>query len=145
MAELEKKSNRQNKDNLYKSIFLIHIMAYKLIDATEIRNGTVVMIEGEACTVRSYDVSKTGKHGHAKVRMEAIGITDGKKRVLVKPGHERFEVPMIIKKKAQILSISGKKASVMDMESFESFDMPLPEELDEPLSEGDQAEYWDIE
>ena len=145
MAELEKKSNRQNKDNLYKSIFLIHIMAYKLIDATEIRNGTVVMIEGEACTVRSYDVSKTGKHGHAKVRMEAIGITDGKKRVLVKPGHERFEVPMIDKRKAQVLSISGKVASVMDSESFETLDLPIGEEIKESLQEGSNVEYWVID
>jgi len=84
-------------------------MAYKLINGTDIRNGTVIMIEGEPCTVRKYDISKTGKHGHAKVRIEAVGIVDGKKRVLARPGHERFEVPMISKKKAQVLSSNGDK------------------------------------
>jgi len=120
-------------------------MVYKLIDATEVRNGTVIMIEGEPCTVRSYDISKTGKHGHAKVRLEAIGIFDGKKRVTVQPGHERFEVPMIEKKKAQVLSVSGGKVSVMDLENFETIEMTRAHDFEEELSDGDQVEYWDIE
>ena len=120
-------------------------MAYKLIDATEVRNGTVILIEGEPCTVRSYDISKTGKHGHAKVRLEAIGINDGKKRVMVKPGHERFEVPLIQKKKAQVLSVVGDKVSVMDLESFETMEIPKAQDFEEELNDGDQVEYWDIE
>ena len=120
-------------------------MSYKLIDATEVRNGTVIMIEGEPCTVRSYDISKTGKHGHAKVRLEAIGIFDGKKRVTVQPGHERFEVPMIEKRKAQVLSIIGDKVSVMDLESFETIEMAKVPDLEEEFKDGDQVEYWDIE
>lgn len=133
------------KGNLYKSIFLMINMAYKLIDATAIRVGTTIMIDAEPCTVRSFDISKTGKHGHAKVRLEAIGITDGKKRVLVKPGHERFEVPMIDKKKAQVLSVNGKKATVMDLESFETIEMPILEDSEGEIKEGVQVEYWQIE
>ncbi|HRZ85708.1 MAG TPA: translation initiation factor IF-5A [Candidatus Paceibacterota bacterium] len=120
-------------------------MSYKLIDATEVRNGTTIMIEGEPCTVRSYDVSKTGKHGHAKVRLEAIGIFDGKKRVTVQPGHERFEVPLIEKKKGQVLSVSGKNASLMDLESFETIEVPIPEEVEGDIKEESQVEYWDID
>ena len=75
-------------------------MVFKLINATEARQGKVIMVDGSACTIRSIDVSKTGKHGHAKCRIEAMGIIDGKKRVLVVPGHERLEIPMIEKRKA---------------------------------------------
>ncbi|HLD98542.1 MAG TPA: translation initiation factor IF-5A [Candidatus Nanoarchaeia archaeon] len=122
-------------------------MAYKLIDATAAKVGTVIVIDGEACIVRSLDVSKTGKHGSAKVRMEAVGIIDGKKRVLARPGHERFEVPMIEKKKAQILSMAENSVNVMDVESFETFDLPSPnsEDVSGELKEGIQVEYWDIE
>lgn len=122
-------------------------MSYKLIDATDIRNGTTIIIDGEPCTVRSYDVSKTGKHGHAKVRLEAIGILDGKKRVLARPGHERFEVPMINKKKAQVLSIGSNSVNVMDIENFETMDLPLPnsEEVNGELKEGIQVEYWEMD
>ena len=120
-------------------------MAYKLIDATEVRNGTVIRIDGEPCTVRSYDVSKTGKHGHAKVRLEAIGIFDGKKRVTVQPGHERFEVPMIEKRKAQVLSVIGDKVNVMDLENFETLEIPRAPDFEDELKDGDQVEYWDVE
>lgn len=122
-------------------------MANKLIDATEVRNGTTILIENEPCTVRSYDISKTGKHGHAKVRLEAIGVFDGKKRVMVKPGHERFEVPMINKRKAQVLSVGPTSVSVMDIENFETIDLLLPnsEDVEGEIKEGIQIEYWEIE
>lgn len=119
-------------------------MAYKIIDATEIKPGTNIVFEGAACTVRSIDISKTGKHGHAKCRMDAIGIIDGKKRVIVVPGHERFEVPLIEKKRAQVLSV-GEKASVMDLESFETLDVAIDPDIKEQVKEGDQIEYWKID
>jgi translation initiation factor 5A len=119
-------------------------MAHKIINATEVRNGTVIIIEGEPCTVKSFDVSKTGKHGHSKVRLEAVGITDGRKRVIAVPGHERFEVPMIFKRKAQVLS-SGEKISVMDLESYETIELDSPKDFDEAINPEDQVEYWDIE
>lgn len=117
-------------------------MVFKIIDATEAKPGVSIVIEGAACTVKSQDISKTGKHGHAKCRIEAMGIIDGKKRVIVVPGHERFEVPLVEKKKAQVLTISGDKASVMDLESFETLDMAFDSELQ--LNEGNQVEYWKI-
>lgn len=120
-------------------------MVLKIINATDAKVGTTIIIDGEPCTVKSYDVSKTGKHGHAKVRLEAVGITDGKKRVIARPGHERFEVPLILKKKAQVLSVSGSDVNVMDLESFESFDLPIPGDFEESLKSEDQIEYWDIE
>ena len=120
-------------------------MALKLIDATEARTGATIMVEGVACVVKSNDMSKTGKHGHTKCRIEAIGIVDDKKRVFVVSGHERFDVPLIEKKRAQILSITGNKASIMDLETFETLDILISEELKSGVSDGDQVEYWDIE
>ena len=57
--------------------------------------------------MRSIRIKKTGKHGASKVRIEAIGILDDKKRVIVKPGHEKIEIPLIEKKKGQILNLEG--------------------------------------
>jgi len=122
-------------------------MALKLINATEIRSGTTIMIDGSACTARTNDISKTGKHGHAKCRIEAMGIFDGKKRVLAVPGHERFEVPLIEKKKGQVLSVSedDNMASIMDLESFETIDVPFPEEFKDKLEAEKKVEYWVVE
>ena len=120
-------------------------MAYKLINASGARPGTAILVDGTPCIVRSNDISKTGKHGHAKCRIEAISILDGKKKVFVTGGHERLESPMINKNKAQVLSIVDDKASVMDLESYETIDLPFQEDLKEQLSPEKQIEYWDIE
>ncbi|MAG38350.1 translation initiation factor IF-5A [Candidatus Pacearchaeota archaeon] len=120
-------------------------MVLKLIDATQAKPGTVITLEGEAATVKSNDISKTGKHGHAKCRIEAIEIFSGKKRVLAVPGHERFEVPLVEKKKAQVLSVGDTSASVMDLESYETVDIPFLEEIKSDLVPEKQVEYWNIE
>ena len=121
-------------------------MVTKIINATEARVGTNILIEGQAYTVKKIDVSKTGKHGHAKCRIEAQEIIRNNKKVFVVPGHDRFEVPMVNKKKAQVLSKKDKKVSVMDLESFETYEIDCPdEEVFNSLEENSNCEYWDIE
>ena len=120
-------------------------MAHKIVDATALRVGSFVLIDGDAYVIKSMDVSKTGKHGHAKCRFEAVSLTGLKKKVLVVPGHERFEVPMIDKRKAQVLSLMGEKVSIMDSENFETLELDVPQDLKEQIKEGITIEYWDIE
>jgi len=120
-------------------------MVLKLIDATQAKPGSVIMIEGEAYTVRSNDKSKSGKHGAAKCRIEAIGILSGKKKILAVSGAERFEVPNIDKRKAQVLSVGEGTASIMDLESYETIDVVFGEELKESIAVEKQVEYWDVE
>jgi len=118
----------------------------KLISAVEARQGSTILVDGIACVVRSNDISKTGKHGHAKCRIEAIGIIDGKKKVFVTGGHERIEVPNIDKNKAQVLNLVGEdSASIMNLESFETLEVKMMEDLKGQLEGEDQVEYWDIE
>ena len=120
-------------------------MALKLITATQAKPGTTVLWEGVPCTVKSLDLSKTGKHGSMKCRMEVVGIFDGKKRIGVLPGDEKMDVPLVEKKRAQVLTVNGANASVMDLESFETMDLPITEELVGKLSAEQHVEYWDVE
>ena len=120
-------------------------MAFKVVDATALRVGNYLMIEGEPYIIKSIDISKTGKHGHAKCRIEANSILGGKKKVLVVPGHERFEVPMIEKHKAQVLSVTQDNANLMDTENFENFELEIPEELKGQIKNGMIVEYWNVE
>jgi len=120
-------------------------MAYKLINAAEARPGVAIMVDGVPCLTKSNDISKTGKHGHAKCRIEAISVIDGKKKVFVAGGHDRLDCPLIEKSRGQLLSIAENKATVMDMSSFETIELVIPEELKEELKEGDQVEYWIVE
>lgn len=119
-------------------------MVLKIINATEARVGTHILIDGKPFTVKKIDISKTGKHGHSKARIEATGILSPGKKVFVIPGHDRLEVPMINKKKGQVLSI-GDKVSIMDLESFETLEPSCPEDIKSQLEENGNVEYWDIE
>ena len=120
-------------------------MVARVIDATEMRVGTFLLIDGVAHQVKKMDISKTGKHGHAKVRFEAVNIISGKKKVQVIPGHDKFEVPMIDKRNAQVLSVNGDIASIMDSESYENLDLTIPEDLQGTVTDGVTVEYWDVE
>ena len=89
-------------------------------------------------------VSKTGKHGHAKMRITGIGLIDEKKRMVVMPAHDTVEVPIVDKRSAQVLSITGDMANVMDIETFETFDLKIPEEIKGDVKEGCNVLYWMI-
>lgn len=121
-------------------------MVLKIINATEGRVGTNILLDGRPYTIKKIDISKTGKHGHAKARIEAVGIINEQKKVFVIPGHDRLEVPVVNKRKGQVLSKSDGKASVMDLESFETLDVPCPDtEVFNQLEENGNCEYWDVE
>lgn len=119
-------------------------MVLKIINATEIRVGTNILMDGEPYTVKKIDISKTGKHGHSKARIEAASILGSNRKVFVVPGHERFEVPLVDKRKGQVLS-KDDKVSVMDLTNFETMEIDCPEEIKSELQENSNVEYWDIE
>jgi translation initiation factor 5A len=109
-----------------------------------LQKGNYVVVDGAACIVVDTQTSRPGKHGHAKVRLEAVGIIDKKKRQIVLPGHDNIDVPIIEKKTAQVLSIAGTSANVMDAETYETFDLEIPEDLREDCQEGKNIVYWVI-
>lgn len=119
-------------------------MNKKLIEATGLKLGNYVIIDDVACKVIKMDVSRPGKHGHAKCRIEVVNLIDGVKKIKIYPGHDKIEVPIIEKKTAQVLSISGDTANVMDMESYETFDLKIPDELKDQIKEGENVLYWII-
>ena len=114
----------------------------KKILATGVKKGTSLVIDGVACTVTRVQISKPGKHGHAKCRIEANSMTDGRKKIIVVPGHDKLDSPIIEKKNAQVLSVHGNLANVMDMESYETFDLEIPDELKGQVVEGGVVSYW---
>jgi len=119
-------------------------MTTKQVIASSLKVGGYVLFEDKAYVVKSIQISKTGKHGHAKCRIEATNIIDNTKAIKILPGHDKVDVPIIEKKSAQVLSLQEGKANVMDMESYETFDLDIPEEMKEEVKEGQQVVYWII-
>ena len=93
-----------------------------------------------------YEKSKPGKHGAAKARIVAISVTTGSKKNLISPVDARAEVPMIEKKTGQVIALMAPNVQIMDMESYETFETPLPEEeeLRSKLAPGVEVEYWQM-
>jgi translation initiation factor 5A len=116
----------------------------KLSPMGSLQKGRYIVIDGVACVVVDNVHSKPGKHGSAKANISARGMLDGKIRNVVGPASDNIEVPVIEKKNAQILSITGDKANVMDMDNFETFDLKIPEELKEQVTTGAVVVYWII-
>ncbi len=116
----------------------------KLIDASQAKEGTIIVIDGVACKVVDLSISRPGKHGHAKANITAVGLVDEKKRNIIVPGHDSLESPIIDKRNAQVLSVTGNSANVMDSETFETFDLEIPEELKGQITEGLTVVYWVI-
>jgi len=113
------------------------------------------MIDNEPCIIKSTERSKSGKHGHAKVRVVCVGMFDNNKRSLTFPSGSMVEVPEIAKGNAQINFIEENSINIMDLESYESIDVEWPqeEELKEKLKELQanpkqistaQVEYWQL-
>ena len=113
------------------------------VEAGKLRNGSFVMIDGEACEVRSVSKSSPGKHGSAKAKIKARGLFDEKDRHITKPADTMMMSPDMDKKIGQIVSQEGDVAQVMDMDTYETEDMQIPDEFD--ISEGDKINYWVVD
>jgi len=116
-------------------------MSWEQAEMRELKVNRYVVIDDEPCKIISIQFSKPGKHGEAKARLEAVGIFDGQKRSVVHPVTHKVRVPMIDKRKAQVLSIHENKAQVMDLENYETFEIEVPEELRTSLQAGQEQMY----
>ena len=119
-------------------------MTSKLEEIGNLKIGSYIILEGAPCRISKMDRSAPGKHGHAKYRVEAMGLIDNRKRVQIIVGHSKVEVPIIEKKDAQVLSVSGDKAQVMDLENYETFDAIISDEIKGKVAEGNKVLYWDV-
>jgi len=114
----------------------------ELSEVRTLRVNRYVIIDDEPCKIVSISTSKPGKHGEAKARIEAIGVFDGQKRSIVHPVKHKVHIPIIDKRTAQVLSLVGDTAvQLMDLETYETFEMPIPEEFKGQLQPGNEIQY----
>src|SRR6059036_2844201 len=104
-------------------------MSWTQQEIRELKVNRYVLVDEEPCRILSIQMSKPGKHGEAKARLEVVGLFDGQKRSIVHPVTHKVRVPMIDKRKAQILSMRGNVVQLMDMSTYQTFELPVPEGL----------------
>ncbi len=118
-------------------------MATKVVEIKTLKVGKYIVLGGEASKITSLSTSSPGKHGAAKARLEAVGIFDNQKRSIVKPVNTKVDIPIIDKRVGQVISLLPDTVQLMDMESYETLDLPMPEDNDlkERIVEGIEVEY----
>jgi translation initiation factor 5A len=112
---------------------------------SEIKNlkpNGFVLIDNVPCRVERVQVSSSGKHGHSKVRLDALGLLDNIRRSIIKPADDVVDVPIVEKKKAQVLSITRNKAQIMDLIDYSVFELDIPEERKEEIKQGEEIDYF---
>ncbi|MBN3036957.1 MAG: translation initiation factor IF-5A [Candidatus Diapherotrites archaeon] len=105
----------------------------------DLKPGRYVIIDGVPCKVVNYETSKPGKHGSAKARVTAIGIFTGAKKELVKPVDANCEIPIVDKRRGQVIADLGDRVQIMDMENYETFEMEKPSDFE--IEAGKEVEY----
>lgn len=116
-------------------------MSTTFVNTRDIKPGKFVMIDGFPCRVVDISSSKPGKHGAAKVQVTGIGIFDGQKRMLFTHSGDDVEAPIIERKRGQVISVSGDSMTVMDLTTFENFDVAIPSDMTELAEPGKEIEY----
>jgi translation initiation factor 5A len=130
-------------------------MSIRRTEIQKLKTGQYIMVEEEPCQIKATERSKSGKHGHAKVRVVCVGVFDNNKRSLTIPSGHMVEIPEILKGTAQINFIEDNSINIMDLETYESVDVnwPAEEELKKKIKDLQkdpdkmslaQVEYWQL-
>ncbi|MHA2288228.1 MAG: translation initiation factor IF-5A [Promethearchaeota archaeon] len=130
-------------------------MSIRRTEIQKLKTGQYIMVDDEPCVIKATERSKSGKHGHAKVRVVCVGVFDNNKRSLTIPSGHLIDIPEIVKSTAQINFIEEKSLNIMDLETYESVDVdwPADEDLKMKIKELQadpgkmsiaQVEYWQL-
>jgi translation initiation factor 5A len=119
------------------------IQVRKVID---LKKGSYIWYNNEVWEVLEIETVKTGKHGSAKAKILIKSVVSGRTTELVKPTQDLIEVPVINKIKGQVIAkISDDKYTVMDLDTYETFDARvLDENLKGKIQEGQKVLVWDV-
>lgn len=116
-------------------------MEKKFVAVNELRAGGYVIIDELICKIVEIEKSKPGKHGSMKARITGVDIFTGQKRQLLKGVSVNVEVPIIEKSDAQVVAVIGANVQLMDLKTYETFEIPMPEEFKEQLQAGVEVVY----
>ncbi len=123
------------------------MVEYKFIPVNSVKEGNVIDIEGYSCKVISIEKSKPGKHGAAKARIVGVDVFSDKKCTLLATSGEEIKSPILQRSNAQVVADLGNTLQIMDLTSFETFEVPKPTDKDvlDKLDNGCEVEYVRLE
>ena len=102
MSQLDK-DRKPYKQTIVASVYSRNSAVYgkmstKSASVGSIKKGSYLLVDGAPCKCVDVQISKAGKHGHAKSKITCVGVLDGKKRIYMSPvfNHRLYSAKMII-------------------------------------------------
>ena len=97
--------------------------------ASSLRKGSYMLIKDRPCKIVDMSISKTGKHGHAKVHFVATDIFTGKKLEDMAPSTHNVIVPNVKRTEYQVIDMDDEYVSVME-ENGDTKEIRMPTDTD---------------
>ena len=82
------------------------------------------MINDRPCKISDMSTSKTGKHGHAKVKLVTYDIFTGKKLEAMSPSTHNMDVPNVKRIEYQVINYEDDHLTLMD-DQADTFDVRI--------------------
>ena len=97
------------------------------IAAGQIKKGAYAILKDRPCKIIDISVSKTGKHGHAKVHLVGTDVFTGKKYEDVCPSTHTMRQPILEKTEYTIIDIEDEFLSLLTEAGDMKNDIRIPE------------------
>lgn len=116
-------------------------MSWEQAEVRTLKVNRYMLVDNEPCRILSISTAKPGKHGAAKAMIDVVGLFDGQKRKVTYSVTDKIKVPMIDKRGAQVIAVQGNEAQLMDMENYETFNVPIEPEFEGQIEAGMEIQY----
>ena len=110
-------------------------------EAGKLKEGRFIMIDDEPCRIVGFSISPPDKAGKFNARIKAVGLFDSQTHSCISPSNTKIEVPKIERGSAEVLAIVANTAQLMDLTTFETFQLPISMNLRGDVRQGGEIEY----
>lgn len=101
--------------------------------ASSVRKGGFLLINGFPCKVVHMSTAKTGKHGGAKIHFTAVDIFTDKKMELLSMSTANVEIPNVQRTEFSLIDVNDDFLSLMDADGNTRQDIRTPESMKKDL------------
>lgn len=119
-------------------------MIRQMTEAGKLKEGRLIMIDGEPCHIVQFSISPPGKHEQVNATIKAIGLFDCQRHSVIHRVSTKIEVPIIKRGNAEVLAIVANTAQLMDLTTYETFQLPISLNLRGDVREGGEIGYIQV-
>lgn len=113
--------------------------------ASDLKTGSYFRHNNEILRLVRKEVVAYGTHSHSKLKLYVQSLDKKGEKTLTMHHTDKVELLNIMRKSAQVIALTGGKASIMDTVNYETHDAMLPESMSVDLKEGDEVTFIDLE